>query len=727
MDKGPDQNTRDDPDGLAEAIAENDSDDLYGPPEQVPEKTVREPHDEAPDNSPEDLDLDSLDGAIEALRGELADRYDDVTDVIRPPLIDAVPEDDLKPGSDYDFKPMVCAWIYRLIAPSDGYSVVSWEDLADRLDNNDDLATNLGFGGETPSERTLREQWMTRVRPGFRDHVRYMAAECAVKAEDYELETAEDIRDNLIADHTAGEEPDVDPIGEMEQETKEDAYSIQADIIRDVCSYDRDDSSEWESHLFTDAAAHMCRRNEYAEQGIERMGKDYGLIEEHEDGSEEWNVFTQQTFRRTVRNVERTKIDGYYDDDDDAYGARWLPPHDLVDPNLVRGDLRDALEESWTIDPHNPDGETATWHLRTEEAIERQIEWLRDEQDVIDEDDTFNLRIDYTTHNYSKHSSTKSDAPVGVHKQTHLETGYAWKELQGTIKINGRAFIIASLSYTPQNDQFQGVRYILDRARELVNIDTVMADAEFVDTKICRYIRQVGCDYAIRKGATDTVKDTVEGFEGRADWDSNWTLMSSGRRKTHNTTLVGLEKDFKSVPDHKKKDDEEDEPDTTLDDFGDDEDDGLDDQQLTLKQVAEESHQDEEEIDYFCIITSKSVDRAGIDPDENPIGHDPEGSAWGIGRLYRDRWGVETAFRDKKGTFAAKTRSRDLGYRRFLWMMENLLYNGWVMLNTAVADQSPDRDDDEIVVKQATYLDELDRRVLSGLSLDLEFPDVEFG
>lgn len=44
----------------------------------------------------------------------------------------------------------------------------------------------------------------------------------------------------------------------------------------------------------------MCRRNEYAEQGIQRMGKGYGLIEENEDGSEEWNVFTQQTFRRTV-------------------------------------------------------------------------------------------------------------------------------------------------------------------------------------------------------------------------------------------------------------------------------------------------------------------------------------------------------------------------------------------------------------------------------------------
>jgi len=704
------------------------SDDLYASAGQVPAKTVRQPADTDSDTPTKDLDLDSFDGALEALRRDLAHRYDDVSDIINPPLIDAVPDDDLKSNSTYDFKPVVCAWIYRLIAPSDGYSVVSWKDLADRLGSDPTLATSFGFDPEeTPTERTLREQWMTRVRPAFRDHVRYLAAECAVKAEDYELETAADIRENLIADHQNDDEPDVDPIGEMEQEIKEDAYTIQADIIRDICSYDRDKSFEWDGDLITDSAAHMCRRNDYAEEGIERMAKDYGLIEEHDDGTEDWNVFTPQTFRRTVRNVERTKIEGYDWDNEDAYGARWLPAHDLVDPAIVRGDLRDALEEAWTIDPHDPDGETATWHLRTEDAIERQIEWLQDEQGVIDDDDTFNLRIDYTTHNHSRHSSVKSDPPIGVHKQSHLDTGYAWKELQGTIKINGRAFIIASLSYTPQNDQFQGVRYILDRARDLVNIDTVMADAEFVDTKICRYIRQVGCDYAIRKGATDSVKGTVEAFDGRADWDSNWTLTSSGRRRTHNTTLVGLEKDFKSVPDHKKKDDEEDEPDTTLDDFGDDEDEVVPEGQLTLDQAIEEPHKDKEEIDYFCIITSKTVDGEGIDPDNNPVAHDPEGTAWGIGRLYRDRWGIETAFRDKKETFAAKTRSRDLGYRRFLWMMENLLYNGWVMLNTAVADQSPDRDDDEIVVKQATYLDELDRRVLSGLSLDLEFPDVGYG
>jgi len=48
------------------------------------------------------------------------------------------------------------------------------------------------------------------------------------------------------------------------------------------------------------------------------------------------------------------------------------------------------------------------------------------------------------------------------------------------------------------------------------------------------------------------VKDTVAGFQGRADWDSDWTMISDGREKEHDTTLVGLEKDFKSVPSHKK-------------------------------------------------------------------------------------------------------------------------------------------------------------------------------
>jgi len=697
---------------------------LYVPEGHLPDPTVREPISED-DSWGEDERFEELENAIEEVVELQSQRYDTVAEVLHHYFLDVVPGgDDLYSKSPFTIRSMANIWVYRLVAPSEGYSMVSWEQLEDSLDDSE-FAEMLKFDpSNTPSERTMREQWWDRVRPAFRDHIRHTAAELAVMCEEYGVETAENIRENLIEDFREDTESEIDPIGVMEQEIKDDAYTVQADIIRDVCSYDRDDSLEWEDELITDAAAHMCRKNEYSEQGIKRMAKDYGLIEEREDGSEEWNVFTQQTFRRTVRNVERTKVEPRNRNDDDRDGARWIPPHELVDHEIARGTEREAIENAWTIDPHDPDGETAIWHCRTEDAIEQQVEWLK-EQGVIGSDETFNLRVDYTNHDHSRHSSVDSDPPVGVHKQSHLETGYAWKELQATIKINGRAFIIATMNYTPQNDQFQGVRYLLDRARELVNIDTVLADAEFVDNRICEYILHCGCDYALRKGATESVKDTVAGFDDRADWENDWTMISGGREKEHDTTLVGLEKDFKSVPSHKKSSGEDDEPETTLDDFADDGEEP-EEGQMTLEQAIDEPQEDNEQIDYFCVITSKDVHRAGIDPDEKPIGHDPEGSAWGIARLYRDRWGVETAFRDKKNQFAAKTRSRDLGYRRYLWMMENLLYNGWVMLNSAVSDQSPARDDDEIVEKQATYLDELDRRVLSGLSLNLEFPDQEF-
>ncbi|MDQ2050758.1 transposase [Natronolimnohabitans sp. A-GB9] len=686
----------------------------------TPDRTVPKPRSER-SYSDSDFDLSSLDEKLEKVDKLLAQRYDGVEDLLTPVLIDWVGKDNQKPNSHYDFGPMISAWAYRLIAPSEGYSLVSWEQLEGRLDSNPRLAEKLGFDpDDTPSEKTLRTQWWSRVRPGFRRHLRYEAARKAVRAEDIGLETAENIRENLIEDFLRDDDTDdLDPIGELEQEIKDDAYTFQANLIRDLCEYDRDDSTEYDADLITDATAHMCRLNEYAEQGIDRLVEEYGLDD----------VFTQQTYRRAVRNVERKKLTHNWDDND--YGADWKPVHELIDPETVDGDLREALEQAWTINPHNPRGETSVWHRRTEEGIEQQIQWLIDEG-VIDEDESFDLRIDYTTHDYSRHSSTDSRPPIGVHKQSHFETGYAWKELQATIKINGRAFVIASVNYLPTNTQFQCVRYLIERAQELVNVDTVLADAEFATVNITRYATHRGCDFILRKGATDSVKDTIEEeVESKADWVNNWTMISEGRFDEIDTTLVAVEKNFKSNQNSSASDEgEEDEEteETTLSDFSDDEDEvETDEKQLTIGQAIDEPQEDNEEIDYFCMITNKDIQGTGINPDENPVGHDPEGTVWGIGRHYRDRWGVETAFRDRKEQFQPKTRSRDLGFRRYLWMMSTLIYNGWVMLNTAVADQSPDRDDDEIVVKQNSYLDELDRRVLGTLDVDLEFPGVDYG
>jgi len=503
------------------------------------------------------------------------------------------------------------------------------------------------------------------------------------------------------------------PTSTRGRRTKEEAYDFQADLIRDVVDYDRDGSVKYDAELFTDATAHMCRLNEFAEQGMERLEKTCDLDD----------VPTPQTFRRAVRNVERYKMKK--DTLPGQTQSRWVAPEHVYEPRMVSGELRDTLEEKWAINPHDPEGEASVWHCRTEKAIEQQVEWLRD-RGIIDDGDSFDIRIDFTTHDYNRHSSTDGKVPIGVHYQSYHDTYYAWKELQATIKIDGHAFLIASVNFTRANDKFQCLRYLVDRAEELVNVDTILADSEFGINKFLQYLDHRGLDYVVRKEMRRPVREKInEEIDGEGGW-TDYTITTSGNLNHRKTTLVALKKYHKSKAGKKqaegsKADDEE--PETTLSDFID----GGEGEQLTFEDM--EADEGDPASEYFAVLTNKEIESDGIKPAENPIAHDPEKTAWGIGRLYRDRWSVETKFRDRKKRFQPQTRSRDLGYRRYLWMMASLIYNGWVMLNTNVSNSSPIRDAGEIVVKQNTYIDELDRRVFAELDveIDLHFPDHEFG
>lgn len=122
--------------------------------------------------------------------------------------------------------------------------------------------------------------------------------------------------------------------------------------------------------------------------------------------------------------------------------------------------------------------------------------------------------------------------------------------------------------------------------------------------------------------------------------------------------------------------------------------------------------------EYATFITSPDVDSVGIDPAENPVGHDPDGTVWGAAELYRKRWSIETAFRDLKQNFKAKPRSRCIGVRRFLFMLCLLLYNCWVLMNLIVAHESEDREPNEIIYRKKTFIVDIQNEV---------FPDIEFG
>ncbi|MFA9427256.1 hypothetical protein [Natronorubrum sp. A-ect3] len=70
---------------------------------------------------------------------------------------------------------------------------------------------------------------------------------------------------------------------------------------------------------------------------------------------------------------------------------------------------------------------------------------------------------------------------------------------------------------------------------------------------IARHALHRGCDFILRKGTTDSIKVTIEEeTEGKADW----TIISEGRFDEVGTTLVTVEKNFKSIRDSSDKDED---------------------------------------------------------------------------------------------------------------------------------------------------------------------------
>ena len=63
----------------------------------------------------------------------------------------------------------------------------------------------------------------------------------------------------------------------------------------------------------------------------------------------------------------------------------------------------------------------------------------------------------------------------------------------------GRAIVLANISKVKADNRFQCVRYLLDRAGDLLNIKAVYADSEFATERICSHITHCGLDYVMKK------------------------------------------------------------------------------------------------------------------------------------------------------------------------------------------------------------------------------------
>lgn len=616
--------------------------------------------------------------AIEQSRAESYAKRDSIADQLQYEAIDVVPQDSLI-NSSFNGMAMMRAYILKMISDDiGGFDSLQWY-----LERNPEIASGFGFeDGKVPNRTTFSTQWWERYRPAFREHVRFAAARIAANLKGHNFNLVEDIDEQIHEFLPTEPEKDTEIPDEhrIEQETRDRVFKEYRELFNEVIDYGRGSNKRIDAEKLTEQATFTSRRNESV-----KGGRDV-YVSEHRVTDDDY--MCSDALGKPLRNYSRQ----------------------LAELNYARNNALVPGEESydWSVNPEDRDfGEGESWHKRTERGIDKQVEMLK-ERGMLDR--PVDICIDGTAREYHNRNDTNVEEPDGVlHRYPKYETGYAYEDITLTAIYRGRAIVLASVSKVKDDEQYQCVRYLIDRARSLVNVNNVYADSEYGTQKICSYITHCGLDYVIKKRKTrGAVKEFLaEGAEGRADWTDY--EIEGADHTMHKTTLLALEKITRSVTKKGEKWKAGQTNDGTS--------------QTTLPGMNAPNEEDDEdeddgtEVEYAAFITSLDVEARGL----HPSGTGPrraETTAFGVGQLYRKRWSIETAFRDIKQNFLANPRSRCLGVRRFFLMLCLLLYNCWVLLNLIVADEMDHRDNEEIIWRKKIFIIDMHNEV---------FPDIEFG
>jgi IS4 transposase len=557
----------------------------------------------------------------------------------------------------------------------------SWPQIARHLRNTDGVVGALGL--DSPRSReTIRLSWKHQFARAH-DRLRAMA---------------EDIRDKigwgldgvLMAmgvDDGSQSFPEFTEEG-VREAAKDRAYDRIRPILTDVVDFDRADNVSVPSEDLTDYAGWLARRREMYPESMDSYVAEMDHLEDE--------PFDPETYRRAVRNKERERVvvDGE---------THWVKPRAAVDETAPNPDVYDSWSDlaadgvDWSVDLLDAPGGTDDWHSTTEEGIERFVAELTEDGII---DGPVPVCIDGSIRSWHKHPRGSDDRPDGVYRESHFDTNYGWKDLSANAIIDGRSVVLANVSSVPGDKFFRAVKYLIDRATDLVDVECFFADAAFANVDICRYIHHTGEDYIMRKSHREPVKRLFETFSGTADWEENYEMDSKRKGMSHKTTLFAVEKRGQiGVKKGEKRHDDHEQ--AGFDDFDFDQAEG----QLTWSDLAPD-----DDVEYVAFITNKEIDSAGIHPELNPEDRRDETTVWSLAEQYRRRWSIETTFRQIKHQFLPRTRSRDLGTRRFVWMLAILLYNAWATVNLFVqswAAQAFDEDDTDPPVRGKVMLEEI--------------------
>jgi len=222
--------------------AADGGDDLYAPPEGIPYSVEKERERkinlalERPEDY-EDAD-DETDELLQQLNQSFAEKYrdcDSIADALSLQIIDAFHKDSLT-NSTFPVRAMAKAYILKMLsAETTGFDQLEWF-----LERNAAVAEDFGFAPDNiPDRTTFSMQWWDRYRLGYRDHIRFTAAETAAKIRGYGFDIDDDV-DGLINSFLPDDHPDGDEIPEERRIENESRDRVFNDVI------DYEGTSNWE-------------------------------------------------------------------------------------------------------------------------------------------------------------------------------------------------------------------------------------------------------------------------------------------------------------------------------------------------------------------------------------------------------------------------------------------------------------------------------------------------
>jgi len=215
---------------------------------------------------------------------------------------------------------------------------------------------------------------------------------------------------------------------------------------------------------------------------------------------------------------------------------------------------------------------------------------------------------------------SKSGSPYILRSVHHEGTKTAFSVLSLEIVSDGMRLTLAIVPLAQLAFRERLILDLLNEAAGYITVKTVLMDRGFWSARILDDLDKAGFNYLIPVPRSDPVDAVMLKIRHLMQWVSPWSITSNDCKRTAHFTL-------------------------------------------TIQDTPRKKRQRSED-DRLLLATNRHVD---------------EDDLAALAKEYDGRWGIETGYRVKEHDFRIKTRTRLIATRLFLWLLQFIVYNLWIL------------------------------------------------